>query len=1364
MKPVLALILLYIAEILLPPSRRNSYQNLEAVITAGAFCIINTVAFVVVTATALISPDELGWIMVALQAAAIIICKLIVNNRNKHSKSYIPSAYSKGLSGDIVRIFYKQNDIGPGFVLKSSVDNLGIACFVAAAALYLFFIFQSYYYTDPLLPETALSLVSLALEAGLFLSGKSVLSSRIAEYQRKKGCRNSRELAAAKHSCSDDYEYLFRDNHISNHAHIIRATKQHYLPDSPVPTITFYDFKTKKNYSYNTTHTNVQLENFITENNLKVNELFCAAYNLLDENQNVLLKAPSYADFEPYLAAIIKQKIAKTEKIVFIVNSVDNQRILREMLSRSFTEYFGFEAVPVIRTIGEWCNEKQISEQEKKNSVGNLNPFSNIPSDPDEIYVPEKEPDVVIASPDDICDPLYTPLIRKAVAKIGLLVYYDFNDCVQEEPLFAKTVHSILDSEDAVSTLYMTDGFFDLEQALDNFFSTRTIYQITVPRSAPETSYDIVWKSENSQRIQSREIADASRNFGTHIALAYYALGFISNDAMVVADEFDAYAENIHNYTNESVLGRIDHHIGWKDVIGGESVYCTVSDTYNNIAHTYLSMRGIGRKSEFINIISRPYLLRKYLAYNLKYFSSEPGVLTTFSSGIIKTPRAVASQAVALAYILGCTPEKLTEYANTLKLDATFEPGEILKMITVIAYEGEIDVIITQKDGRYHLDKDSYITIMSKNEFISKMIFTVNNETIRRPYRDYKYLVPQQKLVLNGIKYTVLSVNGNQVELTDSNNRDPVCATRTVRTCLASVSSFEDYGKNYHHGNDSYITFSHLVCNVDVNVVGRITFTDSYSLLGKNAHYTFSEICNVAEQKYTNANIFRIKIGSPMINSANKDTLAHMFALLFNEMLPTFFPKHSDKIMVACSGWSIPLHLSFDDITPRHIVTPLDINDPDPAGENEICMYIMEDSAIETGIVNVFWQDEEFKYMLKILEDYLYHIEFVDRDEAIVMFGKEYLPVLHKLRKLLLFVINENEQDEDLVLASGNRVYVNSIRTSKRKFNKLDLTDKYSMSCDFCGAKITSSPAQKNAYHYYQYSGIVSCPDCYAKAICSEKHGIDAVTAFELGIDEWFQDKYRETAREIPFYNYFEDVEYLCKNTPFANRFIITDDAFDAPVAGISRSGRAYPGYATANNIEHIRCTPLDDAVDHYDIQRAAYRLEDNSDRAIFIRDGYPQDEYLVTLCHEMVHQWQFTSLDDYKMHQGKPHDTVDEFGNPVSLDGFRYEGHAVWTEIKYAKKTHKRKVARKRIKDLKYRNDEYGVGYRWMCDLMKFGHRDPYAPSYIHTREFKRKLRYYQLRKNAFGVMRLYYGRDVLASTDPAEETQTTDEQNSEE
>lgn len=1346
---IVVLCAVFAAELLLSPRKPIRYQNVDALWTAAVLAVLSAIA-VIVTAFLGVSVPHLDLIIAGVQFALLVLVKVIVLRRSKKSKYIVPPAYTSGSRGRFVSAFYKQRGNGPFFELKQSAAHVGVLFFISAALLFFFFIIQPRFLSDPngklSLPLNVGTLISLFLECGVFLSGESRLSDSLIRFRALLQCRTPAERAAVRYARTEDYAYLFLYNNVTEYPRIVRSSKHHYRETDSIVPIKRYNFTEKKSYEYTPTQTNPALEQFIVDNGLTPNKYYCAVYSLLNQQQNVMLSAPSYVDFEPYLAALIKLKTAKTESIVLIVNTEERQYETIKTLTAAFDTYFGFEPVPVFRTLRDW--HADIEELESKKLPDSMRYVRDEEQDDEAEDILYKTPDVVVVKPDDVCDTKYVQQLRETINHLGLIIYYDFHNCVQEEPLFAKIVHKILDHNDLVSTLYMADGFFDLEQTLDNFFSARDVYHVTVPRPVPKTSYTTVWVDEELRDLQYREITDAARNFGSHIAVLHQALNFTKNDALVVADEFDAYAENLSTFGDDEILGRMDCHVGGTNVSGGNSVFCTVSDTYNNIPHAYLSMRGVGKSTEYINVISRPYLLRPYLAYYLKYFSTESNVLTTFSSGLLKTARSVAAEAVVLAFVAGCTYEQLDKYAKILNLEKT-NPRQILNSICNLANAAPMQAVIrleSDDEDRLFIDESTYRLVLEASEFIRTIRFHVRDKVIVRPYRNYRYLVKNQKIVLDGIKYTVLDIEGEDVQLIDSNNRDPVTAGRTIRTCCLNVKSVESYGRTYQHGTDTHLDFSHLICDANISVLGRLSFINTYALMGESLTYNFSKLERVKTQAYPDVNVFRIRIGSPDIDKNNRAKLSHMLALIFHEMLPTFFPKCSDRIMVMCSDWPIDKTLLDEDIGPVHVVTQTNfLNDAEEPAADEICLYVMEDSAIETGLVNVFWQDEEFRYMLKVIEDYLYFIEMVDREEQFKMFGRNCGDLLHLLRKVLLFVINERSDGTE------SSVYENSIRVTRDKFNGFDLNRYYDLICDFCKKPIPQNMAgTQKAYHFYHNAGIVCCADCYEKAVSSDKTSTppyveDCLRRFQ----KWLARKY-DTELLNPFYCYLEDAEYIARRVPeYAPRFIISDGREYIYVDGISIGGDPYsPAQGILHNAQGIGCF-LPARGDYYDLARASYCLEDNKQRAVLIRNGLADDTYQGTLAHETTHQWQYDHLIPGLMYIGAPPANTDEFGTPLPMDRFRYEGHAMWAEIQYLFAQGHPVKAMTLARSTKQRVDVYGVGYRWMCHFIRVFGKDPYYEPPEMGAGFRIKRLWYQITQNGYKLMELYFGNNNDMETD---------------
>lgn len=1354
MKPIILLIILYIAEILLSPKRNERYRNTDALLAAAVVTLLETVCDILI---AVLSAGGIGtqwfYLVVIIQAVAILGVKLYSKKKDSYTKYGIPPKYNEGWRAGLIHQFYDAERNTPVIYIKGATVGIGFVSYVCAVILAGVFVFQSYLYTagNTLeLPFAAGGLVSLLVEFGIFCSGGSLWSKLYNQYKRKIGCRNRRSLASAKYAGSDNYEFPFRRNHVMEGDHITRSTKFHWKDKGEKTPITYYDFSEKSTNIYDTPEHNPKLEGFIKENALEPNELYVAAYNLIDRNENVLIKTPSYVDFEPYLTALIKMKVAKTQKIVLVVSNEEKKLTTIQKLKSAFAEYFGFENIPVISTIDEYDCIRRDQKKAREEAITGSDHLAHLVAMADEarekaevsFAPPVKEADVIIAAPEDICDTQYVGAIRSVLRNIGLIVYYDFSDCVQEEALFSRIVHSVLDCDDNVSTLYMSDAFFDLDQVLDNFFSKRNLYKIVVPRKPSQTSYVTGWKAENMSEMQTRTVPDASRNIGNHVPILYDSY-HLENDFMVVEDEFDAYSENYSNLTHESIAKRLDCHVGWTDVIGGRNVFCTVSDTYNNVAHTYLAMRGIGSESEYINIVSRPYMLRKYLMYNLRYFAEHPGVLSSYSPGSIKTPKALAYEALVKTHIAGCTIEQLSKYIADTKLKAENTPEAMINALASLAYGEDMAGVNVTSDihDRYYVDEETYRRIIDRSGFVEKIEFVNNNKIIKRNKREYCYIIPQQKIVLDGIKYTVESIEGNRVQLTDSNVREPMFMTRSVRSCEVTVKECEAYGNLYQQRGESSLTFRRLIGDAKLDVFGNIVFKDSYHPLSDVNGFDYQELPERRTKEYKDINIFNVRLTSCMINSENRGELARMLALILNEMLPTFFPRHFRRILVGCNDWEATENIPKEDISAFNIVSRMSISDEE-VKQNEISLYIMEDSALETGLVNVFWQDEEFRYMLKILEDYLYFQEKVHREEREDMFGDANRDILHTLRKVLLHAINEKNDT-----VSKDKIYFNSIRRSRTKFNFYDIINVCDITCDFCGKKISIVPGVTNQYQFYSYSGMISCMPCFNKAVCSQKHDQDDIDLFAEKINAWFAEKYNDSVTN-KFYNHLEDVEILENRFEYPNGLIITDDYNPDCIAGLSYTANPYDKrFGTIANPEGIHIGPSEwqsEGVlpEFEDYRRASYMVFDRNLSYILIRDGLEYKIYMGVLCHEMTHQWQHTNLDDALLRLGAPSGGVDEFGKRIDLSNFRVEGHATWEEIRYMKAHGAFAEGARVAAARKNSNDVYGVGYRWMCRMMRLGGDDPLIPV-IRSFGFIMKRTWYQITNNSFGIMRLYFGKE---------------------
>lgn len=1341
MNQIILTCIFFLISFLLSEKKKNSYKNIYAAITSVVLCLCSFIAIAVITALGVTMAEPL--IITAAVACCILVCQAIVKKISASDGYHPPYRYINGKLSGLLRHFYEKDQAS--FYLKPKYIFLRNSLFAAIIVETVFLVvtlLTNNVMTEPLL-VCICSLLMVFLETALFLCGITKISVQQEKYKLLQNNYAESKLMRANYEYPDDYEYLFRKNNKTEKTHLIYSTIHNYrIPEEDSNYVRLYNFEEKK-YTYIADYIqNDIIESFMESNGLPVNQLYVQVFSLLDKGNNVLMESSSYSDFDPYLAAMIKKVASETYKTVVVVDTESSGTGFIARYEKIFRTFFGVMPIPVIRRFKDVVavEHKKMEKQVRKDTAINTLLKSMAEETPDD----ELKADIIVLTPEDILDSQNSDVLRKISSEISFIIYYDFSECVHEETLFCKIIHSILDADDKIRTLYMSDGFFDFKQAINNFFSVRPFYEVTVPRKVPVKSYCSVWKYENAKEFQERSIINPSVDFGMHPVLASLAKNYLHNNSMIIADENDIYHETFNEYANTTKNPeKIDCFVGWKDVVDGRYVYCSVTDRYNNIPHTYLALRGVGCDCEYINIVSKPYLLREYLSYFSKFFSTVPDALTSFSAAMINTDRATALECLIKSYLVGCTAEQLKNYAIKIDADSTLEPERLLKIMLAKVKFGcsDEDLVVTVEDERYFINQELYDCIIGKTGFVNKINFTVNNQQIERYQKDFNYLVPQQKIALDGRKYTVLDINGSSVELSDSIPREAVYSTRLVRSAQASSSIVRNTFSAGSNNNRASMQMFNIICNLDVKIHGRIAFKDDYSFdeSRRMNNFTYTSVPEKSVRNYIDSNVLCVKLKVPnLVTASNKGSIAHTLALLINEMLPTFFPKHSERIMVSCTGWDDPIPDNAEEIDLDYIVAPLQIDNVEECADDEFCIYMYEDSFIETGVVNVFWQDEELRYMFNILEDYLYYLEVIDRETAMHIFGENTDKPLHELRKALLHLI-------DHPIENGYAEYANVIRRTRDTFGEKRLNNTFMPVCDFCGKPIEAPTSSPN-YKYYHYSGKCSCLSCAKTAVSTLN--FDQVEKGRVKIVEWMDKRYK-TSPDGPSLCILEDAEFLNKYTHPEEYHATTDD-HDTGVAGFTVMNdvktsvnlgldeevmlRVISGYAGSK--EHPRSDDCEDWV------RLGYFVENAN--IIAVENGMPADMFEHVLAHELTHQWQYEHLDFHKVYlEPYPFTVKDAFDLSVDMTQFRLEGHASWVEWKYMIAHGNLREAAKFRRSMMNRNDEYGIGFRWFNFLMMVGGYDKYSKikrGFI----FKLKRLFYQIINNPHAMMELYFGKDT--------------------
>ena len=98
----------------------------------------------------------------------------------------------------------------------------------------------------------------------------------------------------------------------------------------------------------------------------------------------------------------------------------------------------------------------------------------------------------------------------------------------------------------------------------------------------------------------------------------------------------------------------------------------------------------------------------------------------------------------------------------------------------------------------------------------------------------------------------------------------------------------------------------------------------------------------------------------------------------------------------------------------------------------------------------------------------------------------------------------------------------------------------------------------------------------------------------------------------------------------------------------------------------------------------------------LWIEGRGPRISMQATLAHELTHVWQYDNLPLRRLRAKLPKATREQTMLRI------LEGHAVYVEIDVMRRLHENNYADFMHALSMLRNDEYGIGYRWIKDLME--------------------------------------------------------------
>ncbi len=771
--------------------------------------------------------------------------------------------------------------------------------------------------------------------------------------------------------------------------------------------------------------------------------------------------------------------------------------------------------------------------------------------------------------------------------------------------------------------------------------------------------------------------------------------------------------------------------------------FIIAEDEHNNAFEAARQFATRGKLQSFVNVVSQQYWLREYMTDNADIFWQDPKSIPNITPDYQRSAGNVVYKLI-IRMIDG--PVEEADIRDTL--ETVGENGENVYLSLrrlVLKYFFRVDGNREQEE-RYAAKIDGAISISVRTVVeedtlrpVKKRFYAINNkqfvdsfmsqlkivyyvaedEKNKDSFLDsamyghvYQKYLPGMLITLEGKSYEVISMTKNSGILVRRasdhiNSREYY---RTLRKYTVSgVSAKETVGSRYTHGG---ITVEHSEVNILVDTFGYLKMSRYDDI--KNAKRV--ELSNVEQREYRNKECIRLTLAdsTPAIRTT--------VATLLNELFVSVFPE-SYQYVTATTGTDSP------EKTRGYI--------PELAGVDDECIYIIEDSLIDLGLlINV---DRYLVRFLEIICDALsWHREKLASEEEPVVDepaddgggegaddggdegddggdeapegGEEEKPKRKGLFGFIkgLFKGKKGKKNGEEALRSymGDGV----LRSGEPDDSGVvgDDSEFVTVTDGTIAANEEALPYSKSFFLLYGHESVPEILDLEGTEEYLTKQGFgdnylkQTRTKGKINRTRWYNYRFEPGVHYCDFcgaalegeFDLLDDGRERCKECSaeaitklkdFKKLYKKTRKEMEK-IFGIKLKAKIGIKMCNAEKIaaelgEKFVPSP------QFDGRTLGFASRYGRSQDIFIENGAPAVESAKTLIHEMTHVWQYSNMPDL-------------FEGGRKLESI--EGMAVWAEVQYLVSTGRKERAEDYIRSRLHQNNEYGNGLRLYLEKYK--------------------------------------------------------------
>ncbi len=906
---------------------------------------------------------------------------------------------------------------------------------------------------------------------------------------------------------------------------------------------------------------------------------------------------------------------------------------------------------------------KEIEKQYKAifKRLNKLHPIWRI-STPDNMD--DKNTDILICTEEQLINGNIISNHREFIDRLHDVVVLDTYAILCRNSSFVLRFFDTLYRNHVQFMFFVSENNLDIKTALRSYINGADIELYENFRSNAETCV-FCWRAESYYKTQSVISKNLNDYFGLAYTLAVIAAKYDVSGVQIHAPEsipIETYAGVVAK--NERVIAQsifqregviLDAIVKHNPIIAFEPQalsFDIVYDENNNLLDVaQLMISDAGTVSSVINIVSRPYMLRDYLAHKIQLMNDNySGVMQLVPSYFCDD---IKSPSVALLIKLrekGQTCEKILRFmANFGVKDKNVEEvlalvlqsvmGDLrrYKVYECFSFDREKPVFA---DGEYHYTRVVHLT--DESVYREACRLTINYVRITGEYEDvlpidknivYNRYLPGQIHSFGYRRYRINHIENSTlfVESEETVEREYEYSSAYKIDSLELETQTESAFEN------RYFSCDLMTGTAQRTIFGYFTHINGLDFTGD--HTQFSELSDqITETKQIHA--LRVTVNFPFGEQYQKAAL--LLKALFCGALETLLPKNYKDLLVLTKAAQSEFgdvdfyenseeieHLRPDPIpsdwegdteleqTPSlHLLQYFvpEIDDSTLMGNNEerIHLYVLDFNEINNGVTDTI--SKNIERIFSVMRSYLeWYIANPQEKHAYLNFGCDHIPDLF---------------DSVAVNACLERVAMRINEPDEVMTSTLEITDSTDVKfCDFCGRPITVSGWKFDDER-------MMCESC-KEHVCNEREEVEVLLKKAYNTLESFYGI--EVPRE-------DNIKIRFKSATAIRKKV-----------GINVPNKRVLGF--------------------YDPRT----------KELWVERGGPEACVLSTLIHEMTHAWQFANID-------------------VSKRELKYiEGHAVYVELECLRKLAQTVYADFMENNLIAGNDDvYCRGYLMWCEKMK--------------------------------------------------------------